>query len=197
MILSQYNIILKRLEIQDLETVRHWRNDDSIRLTMFYQQLISEEMQKQWFESINNVHHHYFLIFYKNEAIGLTHVSHLDFNKKTGEVGLFVYDKRYINTDVPARASLCLLNYFFGNEYVKSLYAKVKISNQEALAYNQMLGFNIVKNTEDSGYLLCVTKEEYEIKVHRIKQWLKRSELQVTYIPNFSIDEEWQNIYSK
>lgn len=197
MILSQYDIILKRLEAQDIETVRHWRNDDSIRLNMFHQHIITAEMQKEWFESINNIYHHYFLIYYRNEAIGLTHVSHLDFDKCSGDVGLFIYDKRYINTDIPARASLCLLNYFLGNEYVKVLLAKVKLTNQEALAYNQMLGFIIVENTEDDGCLLSLTKELYESKVERIKNWLKRSELKVTYTAGCAIDDEWQKVLAR
>lgn len=54
MIISKYNIRYIRLQEEDIELVRKWRNHPSITKYMVYREEITPEMQKKWFASINN-----------------------------------------------------------------------------------------------------------------------------------------------
>ena len=58
----KYGITLERLREEDIELVRQWRNSDPVRLNMKYQELITPEKQREWFNSINNVNFHYVMI---------------------------------------------------------------------------------------------------------------------------------------
>ena len=60
--LSQYGVTLKRLELNDIEEVRQWRNFNHIQNKMQYKEDISSEMQLIWFNSVNNKLNYYFII---------------------------------------------------------------------------------------------------------------------------------------
>ena len=54
MIITGYGIVLRRLTLEDIEQVRHWRNDPEINRWMIYQDRITSKQQREWFETINN-----------------------------------------------------------------------------------------------------------------------------------------------
>ncbi|MDP4280659.1 MAG: hypothetical protein Q8867_00775, partial [Bacteroidota bacterium] len=99
---SKYGITIHLLKESDIELVRQWRNAPHIKANMEFRENITPEMQKKWFDSINNIHNFYFIIEYKNEKIGLTNGKNLDFENLTGEAGIFIYDKKYYKTSVSA-----------------------------------------------------------------------------------------------
>ena len=74
----KYGITLTRLREDDIELVRKWRNSPGIQQYMEYREFITEEMQKKWFESINNLQNFYFIIEYENKKIGLINTSNID-----------------------------------------------------------------------------------------------------------------------
>ena len=60
LIINQYGVTLKRVEEQDIELIRKWRNYPSIRKQMGYQKIITKKRQKEWFRKINNKYNYYF-----------------------------------------------------------------------------------------------------------------------------------------
>lgn len=55
------NYSLIKIQKHHLELLRNWRNNE-VREFMIYQEYISETMQQEWFDSINNQNNFYFLI---------------------------------------------------------------------------------------------------------------------------------------
>ncbi|MCD8528575.1 MAG: GNAT family N-acetyltransferase [Chitinophagales bacterium] len=108
MMLSFNEVKLMPLQEQDIEMLRQWRNDKKIAKHMFYQEHITKEMQQTWFQNIKKTDY-YFIIHYKNEAIGL-----IDLKKenKSYFAGLFIYNHSYWGTPIPVLASLALLHCF-------------------------------------------------------------------------------------
>ena len=89
--IEQYGIILKRLEFEDIELVRRWRNHPKIRKRMSFKKHISKEMQKAWFDSINNKYNYYFLIEYQGRYIGVIDnkkINEEDFTAEGGHIYL-------------------------------------------------------------------------------------------------------------
>jgi RimJ/RimL family protein N-acetyltransferase len=112
-IIRKYGLILKRLEVDQIEMVRQWRNDPKINQHMFFRAPISSQMQQEWFQSINNDQNYYFIIYDGSVACGLISVSSIDFDNRNAFAGLFIYNDSYLGTDVPVRASLSILDVFF------------------------------------------------------------------------------------
>ncbi len=192
MIIKKYDIELIRLTNDKIELVRKWRNEPKIKKHMFFDGEITKNMQQKWFTSIDNISNHYFLIHYKNEAVGLIHLSDLDFEKKDCFSGLFIYEDSFIGTDIPVRASLCLLDYFFETEWVYTVFAKTKVDNLVALNYNQSLGFEIAGDTENGkGYLMRLTKEDYEQKTASLKKAIGKEKGEVIFDLTNEVELAW------
>ena len=115
--------------------VRQKRNLTYIQDKMLYQKKISWRQQRRWFNQINNKNNFYFLIQYDNKFIGLINGKDIDFDKRTCEGGIFIWEKEYWQTYVPVAASLILNDYNFLMADFKANYAKVLKTNKNAIHY--------------------------------------------------------------
>jgi len=168
--ISRYGITLKRLTAADIERVRQWRNSEKINRCMLYRANITPEMQQQWFRSVDNIHNFYFLIIYHNEPIGLINASHINWEARTAEAGLFVYADRYVGTFVPVLASLCLLDLFFLLLDLEQIFAKVVKDNAIAVDYNERLAFRFHNALDDPrGAMYVLTKGAYVKKAATLR----------------------------
>ena len=169
--LSQYGVTLKRLEINDIEEVRRWRNFHYIQNKMQFTEDISPEMQLIWFNSINNKLNYYFIIIDENgKRVGLINSKNVDLKNKNGEGGIFISDRAVWNTFTPAVASVILLNFSLCclQSFDRSLITIIK-SNTSAINYNNKLGYSVV-DEDDFAVRMELTKESY---VHSAKTYLK------------------------
>lgn len=142
---------------------------------MFHQGSITPEMQLSWFHSINNPFNHFFLILIENEAIGLINASAIDREAGTAFTGLFIYEDRFLSTEVPVCASLCMLDFLFGPMNLKELYAKVRGNNSRAHQYNTSLGFCRTKKIElGLGYEYRLRKADYFSTAERLRSYACR-----------------------
>ena len=161
MIVSKGNIRLIRLKEEDTELVRQWRNSPSISRYMHYREHITQEMQKEWFMSINNEFNLYFIIEYKSEKVGLINAKDIDWDKRTTESGVFFWDERLQNTQVP----LLILMIFaeLGMRHLNlSVYAHILSTNQRARRYNSLLGFQLCDGQENKvNQLYILTRDNY------------------------------------
>ncbi len=169
MIVKQYGVVYTRVKEEDIELIRYWRNQPFIRKTMQFQEYITPAMQKQWFKKINNKYNYYFLIQYENKKIGLINCKDTDENK-VAEGGIFLWDKEYWNTPVPAYASLTMLEVIF--EIFQSGEVSVITvlkENMHALKFNQKLGYKIYYE-DDKVYKLKLTMEDYFKITYKLKR---------------------------
>ena len=171
MIIRRYGIDLVRVQKEHIEMIRVWRNDPKIRDFMFFKSEITAEMQRNWFNSVNNDQNFYFMVCPTDKPIGLISISSIDYDHNKAFAGLFIYDDNFLGTDIPVRSSLCLLDVFFTYTTVDTLYAKVLNSNLVADQYNTSLGFERVKKIElGQGYEYELAKEKYFKKANTLRQ---------------------------
>jgi RimJ/RimL family protein N-acetyltransferase len=171
MIISKYGINLVRVHKEHIEMIRTWRNDPKIRDHMFFKSEITAQMQRNWFNSVNNDQNFYFMVCPATEPIGLISISSIDYEHNKAFAGLFIYDDNYLGTDIPVRSSLCLLDVFFTYTSIETLYAKVRDSNIVADHYNTSLGFERIKKIElGQGYEYGLEKPNYFSKAKSLRQ---------------------------
>lgn len=168
--IRRYGITLERLQQEQTELVRQWRNDQKISRFMFYKGEITREMQQEWFDSIDNEQNFFFLIYLKNVPVGLINISSIDWENKTAYTGLYIYDDKFLATDTPVMASLAMLDVFFLLFDIQSVYAKVKGNNKAAHNYNSSLGFSRTKKIEYGlGYEYMLQKEIYLLETKQLR----------------------------
>jgi UDP-4-amino-4,6-dideoxy-N-acetyl-beta-L-altrosamine N-acetyltransferase len=168
--ITRYGITLERLQSEQSEMVRLWRNDPKISQFMFYKGEITAAMQQEWFASIDNEQNFFFIIHYKSAPVGLINISSIDWENKTAYTGLFIYDEQFWSSDVPVMASLALLDVFLLLFDIQIVYAKVKGTNIVAHNYNTALGFSRTKKIEHSlGYEYMLQKEIYLLETKELR----------------------------
>jgi RimJ/RimL family protein N-acetyltransferase len=163
MIVRQYGVTYHRLRPEHLEMLRYWRNQEYIRNTMQFKDYITPAMQLKWFDKINNKYNYYFIIEHEGKKIGLINCKDTEPDSRVAEGGIFIWEKDYWGTPIPAFASLTLLQAVF--EIFKTgeaSVATVACDNKRALEFNSMLGYEIKDKTPDGNYYkLYLSKEKY------------------------------------
>ncbi len=176
--LTGYGVTLRRLTHDKIEMLRQWRNDPKIQKYMIYREYITPEMQEHWFQKINNDNNLYFIIEYEGNEVGMINIKDIDYNEKTGEPGMFIYDDKLLNSDIAMRASLCFGDIIWNILKLDYLYIHVVASNKRALQYNQLLGYEIVPGFENQENLKLVLTREKAFnpnkKLDRIKKILSK-----------------------
>lgn len=163
MIVEQYGLVYRRVTENDLEMLRYWRNQDFIRQTMQFQTYITPSMQKAWFNRINNKYNYYFIIEHEGKKVGMINCKDTEPDSRVAEGGIFIWDKDYWGTPVPAYAAFTMLEAVFeifnsGNASI----ATVAKDNKTAIDFNEKLGYEVKGATPDGNYLkLYLTRERY------------------------------------
>jgi len=170
MIISQYGIVLKRVEHSDIELIRQKRNLPAIRKQMEYKRIISPQMQEKWFESINNKWNYYFMIEWKDKPVGVINAKNVNMAQGYGEGGIFVWDTDASAEFVPVLASLCLLNTIFDTLCIfNKSFVKISSDNHRAIAFNKLLGYVLVPGQENKKFqYYLLTTEDYQQKAKKI-----------------------------
>jgi hypothetical protein len=119
---------------------------------MVYREHITAEMQKAWFKTINDNFNLYFIIEYKGKKIGLINGKDIDWEAKTMETGIFIWDKYYRKTHIPTLCTMIFAEIGVGIWEIKPT-ATILRSNERALKYNKMLGFKIIEDDPDNEYV--------------------------------------------
>jgi len=138
--LEGYGVKLRRLTHDKIELLRQWRNDPKIQQTMFYRTEITPEMQEKWFANLDKKRNFYFFIIYRDKEVGCINIRDINWETKSGEPGLFIYDDEYLNSDVAMRASFCLNDWIWNILELDIQHIEVVKSNKRALEYNIQLG---------------------------------------------------------
>lgn len=172
-VLNNYGVTLRRLTHDKIEMLRQWRNDPKIQQYMFYRDYITPEMQEAWFKRINNENNYYFIIEYEGKEIGLINVKDIDYEQKTGESGVFIYDDAYLNTDVAYRAHLVMFDFIYGELGLLNTYSHIIGDNGRALRFMFFLGGKAQSDAPDNtAYILFA--EDYlnnKNRQHFLKRW--------------------------
>jgi hypothetical protein len=166
LILEQFDVRLIRLQCDDLELVRNWRNSAHVRDNMVYKDYITEDMQNAWFESINNLNNYYFIIEYDSKKVGVINTKNFDKVHGFGEGGIFIGDQAYEHSFAAVYASLCLLNFvFYMLRDINKSHIRILKDNFRAIQYNKLLGYEWVEDSEDGlNEIYQLTKENYLVK---------------------------------
>jgi len=165
----KYGITLSRITEDDIELVRYWRNKPDIKNTMLYRKYISKAQQKKWFKSVNNNNNYYYLIIHRNEKIGLIYNKNVESLDSSSEAGIFIWNDEH--DFVPFLASLLLCEIGFYVLFGGDSYIKVLRSNDRAMDYNLLLGYEIIEDDPKLDYIkMRLTRDLFKNATEKIRK---------------------------
>lgn len=149
--LQKENVVLRRVENKDIEMIRNWRNDPKISQYMSFRDYITPEMQKKWFEKINNDNNYFFIINIDGKDVGLIEIKNIDYKNSIAESGMFIYEDKYLNGIYSYLSSYILAEFAFSTLKLNTIKVTVIDDNKRAVRYNKSLGY---KPTDEVNGLL-------------------------------------------
>lgn len=180
MTIAGNGVLLREIEMKDLEMVRLWRNDPKISQFMLSQEQITPAQQQQWFDlcrqSSTQMH---FVILYKDHPIGVANiksVGHKPLSESHAfEPGLYIYDDRYRGNFLSFCPALTLNDYCFEYLGCDRLTARVLKNNEAAIRFNKQLGYEVDVGRDDDEPLLkmSLTKELYDVHSAKIRRFIR------------------------
>lgn len=178
MVLEGYQVRLSKVEEQDLERLRNWRNDPSVNQFMISQDDISTAQQKAWFSKIQrDESQQHFVIHYRETPIGYANLKARGLGCKLNEAqvvepGLYIAIEKYRNNILAFSPTLLLNDYCFNTLGATKLTAVVHRSNDAALSYNKKLGYKVVKDGEFVE--IALTQSDYLTETEQLRSLLSR-----------------------
>lgn len=148
MIIESNGIIIERLREKDIELVREWRNSKFVKQYMNYRDFITAEMQKEWFNSINNFNNFYFMISYKGEKVGLGNIKNVNWEKREGEAGIFITKQKLIGSILPVVGSLTLSDIVFQIFRFNRVLAQIRQDNPRSKKLSKIMGSRLAEGQE-------------------------------------------------
>lgn len=142
---------------------------------MIYREEITEQMQRQWWASIDNERNHYTLILYQDRPVGMGHLKNLDLGTMTGEGGMIIWDLQAQSSIIPFLAAAAGNDWSFSNG-IRRITCHVLTSNKRAIRYNKKLGTIFdgeeANGTIKTGYL---TAETYYAAIDPLRPYLEQA----------------------
>jgi RimJ/RimL family protein N-acetyltransferase len=171
MIYSRYGIGFHLLKEDDLEMVRQWRNDPVVANNYEFRDHITPQMQKEWFERINNINNLYTVIEYNNEKIGVINIKNIDWEKRVCEGGIFLPDVKYHNSGLPAIISYITTEIIFLMFEWNIGYAHVLKENKSVQQFVKLLGYELLPGQEEvNNQKYQITRESFDLRSAKIKK---------------------------
>ena len=161
MFIDRFGIQLRSIKQTDLELMRSWRNADHVRKAMFYQDKISEEQQLMWFQNLANSDCYLMILIDENPA-GICNVKEIDWESRSGEAGVFIGEKQFLNSLLAVSSVIAMMDTFFNQFGFTKLKATVRANRPDLILFNEQLGYQIVSEDEEK-VLLEITKDRFEV----------------------------------
>ncbi|MGE6450812.1 UDP-4-amino-4,6-dideoxy-N-acetyl-beta-L-altrosamine N-acetyltransferase [Shewanella baltica] len=159
-----YGVTLKPLSQAMLETVRHWRNDPVIASLMLDKTHITSEMQQAWFDKLQGDQSRaYWVVYFKDEPIGVASLVNICLATKVCEPGMYVYPERYRNNIVPFCIAFALNDFAFNVLGMRYLMGKIYPDNKASLRFHDKCGYQVYGKGEADLVLVKLEKNAYQI----------------------------------
>ncbi len=169
--IKKYGVELNRMTVSDLEMVRQWRNATHVRTAMEYQNHIDEQMQETWYNTLDAERDYYFIISQGSEKAGVVNLKNAD--GVEAEAGIFIGEKKFLNTLVPVAATLVVMEFAFDELGLEKLKAKIAQNNLRAIRFNEALGYKIRGDESGKFVYYSVTKPGFYEATHKFRDVLR------------------------
>jgi RimJ/RimL family protein N-acetyltransferase len=174
-----YGVELHRLQANDIERVRQWRNHPDVARHMVNNEHISSEQQSEWFKQVAGaVDRAYYIARYKGEPAAFASVTGetgvpLD-NCKVLEAAIYLApESRCRGTLLAFAPALALNDACFEVLACEKLIARVKLENETALRFNAQMGYEETGRDNEMVYMQ-LDYARYKAASQQIKQFLTR-----------------------
>jgi hypothetical protein len=165
---------IRKLEFDDIQLLRYWRNLDHVRARLIQTDLIETTSQRFWFENLDSTVSKYFIYSLGARDIGSANVTKIDYVNKTFDGGIFCGDQNFLRHWINVWACLKIYDYSFFELDLEVSFASILKNNDSALSLNKSLGYIFTEELDDNVSRFVLTKKSYIENTGVIKNYLQK-----------------------
>lgn len=136
------DIKLVKLQKEDLELVRAWRNLDEVSKYMYTSSIISEQDQINWFEKVNNDSTcRYWIIEYDGKKLGLASVYAINSLYDSCTWAFYLGDSSVRGAGIGSKVEYNMLQFVFETLKLNKLNCTVFPFNESVIKMHESFGF--------------------------------------------------------
>ena len=134
---------LSPIDINDAEKFTEWLNDLELTINIgpMYSSNINVESEAELLGKISKDHNYSIIDMKKNELIGNCGFLEVDNLNQTGEVGIFIGNKKFWNKGYGTEALMLLMDYGFKALNLNNIFLRVFEYNKRAIKCYEKIGF--------------------------------------------------------
>lgn len=172
--ITKYDVTLFRLNHENVEQVRCWRNSDFVRQYMEFRDEITPAMQEKWFSELNPETQFFYLIDFQGKKIGLVSLKNYKVEEKTAEGGIYLCDEAYTDSPLCYQALFAMYDFGFDVLKLRTITAHIMRDNKRAIRFNKAIGFLMAEGQGNViNQLYKLSMEDYCNKSQPIKKWIE------------------------
>ena len=173
-----YGVELHIVDVTNLITLRHWRNQPEIRSKMGNDSYISPHQHRMWYENhVMKSNNGYWIVKYKNTPVGYIQII-IDEINNTVELGSFLVDSPVRHALLAYSLFLIHIDIVFYVVKAKKSIIKIRSNNIRAIRFSKQFGY--IENSvseEFSSYTLCY--EDYSKAKERFTKFFTDTDLTI------------------
>ena len=144
-IIKFQDIILKPIDIDDIEVIRTLRNSENKNRTFKNIKYITKEEQEKWFENYrNNSNDKMFMINFNNKYVGTVAIYNIDNKQGLAEFGRILVKEEYRGNCIGLKATKGICKYAFETLGLNKIILEVFKDNINAFNLYKKIGFKVV-----------------------------------------------------
>lgn len=156
--ITAFGITCKLLCRNELPLVFQWRNSDDVRYFMEDDRFVSNEILNFWFSSICKKTSIFpYIVFLENTPCGYMEIKNIDYIEKIGELGIFLFGKKYFGTSVAQKVALCW-EILMKNIGIKTCISRIHGNNFRSIKFFQKIG-GVFRYKEGN---MCIFEHEFQ-----------------------------------
>jgi len=160
-------VTLRYINRDDIELLRNWRNQDSVRHSFIYNNVITKQQQVEWFERYTEDNSdHMFISIYENKPVGSSALYNLNTDKKDAEYGRLMLGELNLR-GLGLGKRMTELTAQFGFEFLEleSMYCEIFADNHYSIDVCNAIGYQTTDIIEKDGkkmLYLTLTKDRWK-----------------------------------
>lgn len=139
--IGEYRFVnFSQLDNENVEHIRKWRNDPTVRNYMYNSEEISHDEHIKFIHSlISRKDKCYWLVYLNDKPLGVVSIVDIDYNKASGEIGYYLIPQEQ-NSGKGLDFLFTIYDFLFNYIGCELLFGRTEIHNINAIALNYYLG---------------------------------------------------------
>ena len=174
------DIQLIEMNDSDLEMVREWRNLPEVAQHMYTESIITEEMQKKWWEKVKaNPSFKYFIISFNGKPLGVANFYDINQQSKRAYWAFYLGDNSVRGMGIGSKVEFNMLTKIFDEMNFNKLCCEVFLENDIVYKMHEGFGFR-----REGYYREHVQKEDKKFDVIALAMLNKEWQMNIDFMLN-------------